>query len=506
MHRLSGLDAMFLYLETPQTPMHIAGLMICEPKPGYDGHPFEEFRSQVVNRLHEVPSFSRVLQPTPLRLDHPVWVTADTIDLDYHIRRAALPKPGTRQQLLTMVEHLHTQLLDRKKPLWQYHVIEGLQDGRFALYLKSHHASLDGGGGILALDIVSDREPKSREPYPKSEVRMMTRKPGFFEMLGLAYGSLIQQQVNGVKSLPSAVKALRNVVRSAIKDRTWNLSSLKPAPHTIFNGRVGRRRAFATCSIPLSEIKMAAKATGSTLNDIVLVLCGGALRAYLAKHNKLPPESLVAAVPVSLREVGDTNQSNQVTSIFTRIGTHISDPFERLTFVKDSMKQSKAQLADVKDIVPRDFSVFGAPAIVPLIWQVVERTSLMDRMPAFVNVAISNVPGPRKPMYFAGIAVKEFYPVSIAAHGSALNITMQSYVDRLDFGLTACRDICPDIQAMAGMIVAEWEGLKAKLLAQAVKAEREKPKPARKAAAPKRKSAGGEGAPKPRNGAAALDG
>lgn len=460
MDRLSGLDAMFLYLETPQTPMHIASLMVCEPPEGYEDNPYDAFRAQIASRIHEVPVLTRILQPTPLRLDHPVWVKAETIDLDYHIRRAALPKPGSAQQLRTMVEHLHTQVLDRTQPLWQYHVIEGLEGGRFALYLKSHHASLDGGGGVLALDILSDRAPTPRPPLPTPQVRLFTRKPGFFEMLGHAYGSLIQQQVNAVGRLPALARTVGRMVRSAVQDGTWSLGDLKPAPHTIFNTRIGRRRAWGMASMPLADVKALAKATGSTLNDVVLVACGGALRRYLTAHKALPEASLVAGVPVSLREVGDNNIANQVTSVFAKIGTHIADPIERLAFVKESMQRAKSQLKDVKDIVPRDFSVFGAPAIVPLLWQLIERSKLTDIAPTVVNVAISNVPGPRRPMYFAGIEVKEAYPVSIAAHGAALNITLQSYVNRLEFGLTACREVCPDVQSLTDGIVEEMEELR----------------------------------------------
>ncbi len=398
---------------------------------------------------------------------------------------------------MTMVEHLHMQLLDRKRPLWQYHVIEGLEGGRFALYLKTHHACLDGGGGVLALDIVSDREPKPRDPYPKPEIRLgAPRKPGFFELLGLSFGSIIQQQFDAVASVPAGVRALRNVVRSAIKDRTWDLNAIKPAPRSIFNDRVGRRRAFATGTFPVAEMKLMGKAAGATLNDIVLSICAGALRRYLDERNQAPTESLVAAVPVSMREVGDTNQSNQVASIFPRIGSHITDPLERLAYVAQSTKRAKSQMADVREIVPRDFSIVGAPALAPLIWQIVEWTGVNTMVPSIMNVAISNVPGSRRPMYFAGIEVKEFYPVSIATHGVALNITVQSYVDRMDFGITTCRDICPDVQKLADLMMEEFNALKAALMKQVAKAEREKPQPD----APKKK-AKATAAAKPRKAA-----
>jgi WS/DGAT/MGAT family acyltransferase len=281
-----------------------------------------------------------------------------------------------------------------------------------------------------------------------------------------------------------------------MRKRTWDRESLRSAPRTIFNGRVGRRRAFGTASLPVGELKMMGKATGATLNDIVLTICAGGLRRYLTARNQMPDESIVAAVPVSMREVGDTNMSNQVASIFPRIGSHIADPVERLEYVATSTKRAKGQMSDVRGVIPRDFSLPGMPLVAPLLWQVVERTSITDAVPAMTNVAISNVPGSRRPMYFAGIEVKEFYPVSIATHGVALNITVQSYVDRLDFGLTTCRDICPDVQVLADQIIAEYTDLKAKLIAQAMKAEQAKQQaaevkpvaPARKRASSKKKA------------------
>jgi hypothetical protein len=181
--------------------------------------------------------------------------------------------------------------------------------------------------------------------------------------------------------------------------------------------------------------------------------------------------------------------------VFPRIGTQIADPVERLEYVAGSTKRAKAQMSDVRGIVPRDFSLPGMPVIAPLLWQVVERTGITDAVPAFTNVAISNVPGSRRPMYFAGIEVKEFYPVSIATHGVALNITVQSYVDRLDFGLTTCRDICPDVQVLADHIIAEYNDLKTKLIAQAMKAEQAKQSQAAPAAPQKRKKAAKAKAP-----------
>jgi diacylglycerol O-acyltransferase / wax synthase len=460
MLKLSGLDAMFLYLETQLTPMHVAGLSILQPPPGYQDNPFDAFRAQVASRLHEVPSFCRKLVKTPFSIDHPVWVSAEEIDLDYHIRRAALPKPGSIAQLRGMIEHLHAQVLDRTRPLWQFHVIEGLEDGRFALYTKSHHACIDGGAGILAMDILSDQEPTPRPPLPDTQIRLATKMPGFFEVLGGAAGSMVQQQVNLLRGLPTALKTVRRVAAAARKGGTFGLADLKPAPRTMFNQRVGRQRAYGTCSIALSEAKAVGKVVGGTINDVVLTICAGTLRRYLLLHGALPAQSLVAGVPVSLREVGDTSNNNQVSGMLPRIATDVADPVERMAAIQANMSRAKAQLGTIRDIIPQDFSMPFAPAVLTAMWQLLERNPIMERMPAALNVAISNVPGPRRPMYFAGCEVVEYYPVSIATHGTALNITLHSYVNRLDFGFIGCRKIMPDIQVMADMLIEEFEALK----------------------------------------------
>ena len=468
MHKLSGMDAMFLYLETDKTPMHIAGLSVCQPPAGYDGNPFEDFRAQIAARLHEVPAFHRKLVATPFDIDHPVWVNADTVDLDYHIQHDCLPKPGTVDQLRALIERLHAETLDRSRPLWQFHIIEGVHDekfglreGCFALYTKSHHACVDGGAGISVMDIISDREPTPRPPLPKSEIRMYSQRPGFFEMLGSAYGRFLQQQVDLVAAMPRIASTLGNVAKTAFGEDGWSLKDLGLAPKTRFNTAVEKQRAYGAQYLSLTEVKAVAKAAGATINDVVLCLCGGALRRYLQGHDELPDKSLVAGVPVSLREVGDTSNNNQVASMMCAIGTDVDDPLERLAAIRANAKRGKSRLGAVKDIIPQDYSIFGAPALLTVLSQLASRTSIVDRLPAFLNVAISNVPGPRRPMYFAGSKVVAYFPVSIAAHGCALNITLHSYVDRLDFGLMACRRTVPDVQVIADGIVEEFARLKA---------------------------------------------
>lgn len=494
MRKLSGIDATFLYMETNETPMHISSLLMCEPAQKGES-PFEALKAQIVERLHEIPSFHRKLKHTPFYIDHPVWVEAEIVDLDYHIKHARLPEPGNLDQLRMIVQGLHSVPLDRERPLWQFTIIEGVEDpafglkkGSFALYTKAHHASIDGGAGVSAMDILSDTEPTPRPPLPSNQVRLSKEDPGFFELLGGAYGKFAQQQYDMLKMTPAYVKALRKVVKNSIEDSGSLLDNLKPAPKTRFNVRIQKQRAFGAQTLPIKEVIGIAKATGTTLNDMVLSICGGALRSYLLRHDDLPKRGLVAAVPVSLREVGDKSGANQVASMNCEIGTDIADPLARLKAVNKNAKRAKKSLAAIKDVFPKDYSFFGAPVMVSAMAQVTSRTKLVDYMPAAMNVAISNVPGSRKPMYFAGSKVISNFPVSIATHGCALNITLTSYIDRLDFGLIACKIAVPDVQDIADDILKEFKLLKKAVANEA--AEKPAPKSSSKSTPkPKKKPA-----------------
>ncbi|WP_262696232.1 WS/DGAT/MGAT family O-acyltransferase [Kordiimonas aquimaris] len=472
MHKLSGMDATFLYMETDETPMHIASLLMCEPAKDGD-NPYEALKSQIASRIHEIPSFHRKLMHTPFYIDHPVWVSAGEIDMDYHIKHARLPAPGTVEQLRILIQGLHSATLDRDRPLWQFYIIEGVEDpafglkkGSFAVYSKGHHAGVDGGAGISAMDILSDRAPTPRPPLPNRAIRLSTEKPGFFELLGSAYGKFMQQQADVIAALPALSKAIGNLAKVVIEDGSGILKTMQPAPKTRFNVRIQKQRAYGAQSLSLSETIALAKRSGTSLNDVVMSVCGGALRRYFERHNELPARSLVAGVPVSLRELGDTSNNNQVAAITCEIGTDVSDPLERLRRVNENAKRSKKQLGAVKEVFPTDFSFFGAPVLVSAAAQFANRTDVVNRMPAAMNVVISNVPGPRRPMYFAGSKVIAYFPVSIATHGSALNITLQSYVDRLDFGLIACKIAVPDVQDIADDIVEEFALLRAAIDAQ----------------------------------------
>jgi len=472
MERLSGLDASFLYGETPETPTHTAPLWIFDSVPEGKS-PFQSFREHIKARLHLLPFFHRKLVLSPIQLDHPVWIDDDDIDLDYHVRQVALPKPGTDQQLRTLVSRLHMILLDRARPLWQFYVIEGLQGGRFAIYAKLHHAAVDGGAGMVIMETIFSASPEPAE-VPPPPPKKKEAPPNLFELISTSYASFFRQQQQFFESWPEISKALANVGRRLAEDVEKRPDLPAAAPRTIFNTTVSNQRSLGTCTIPLGETKDIGKALDAKLNDVVMAICAGALRRYLQKRDSLPAESLITAVPVSLREPGNTDINNQVTTMLCRLATDVADPIERLRAIKASSKDSKARLSDIKDVMPRDISWFGAPIVMTALARMSGQANLPEAFPPIVNVLISNVPGPRKEKYCLGAKMLHVYPVSAIGHGLALNITLISYLDQLDFGLIACRAVVPDIDKLTAYIVEEFEELK-----RAVEQRRSKAEPPR---------------------------
>lgn len=460
MRQLGGMDASFLYMETPETPMHVGGVYLFDLPRGYDGDFYEDFKAHMTKRLHLAPMFGKKLAPMPFELDHPVWVD-DDVDLDYHIRRVGLAKPGGMVQLEELVGRLHSNFLDRSRPLWEFYVIDGFSTGQAVLYMKVHHAAVDGGAGMAMTKAIYDTTPVPRDVEkapPKASAQ--TGEPGLLNLLGAAYTSLLRQQVRTLQAIPDAWKALAKI---ALPD-SGSANLLAPqqpltAPKTILNGTITSQRVFAARSIPLADAKRIGKASGAKLNDVVLAICSAALRRYLIEKNALPDQSLTAFVPVSLREAGNTEMNNQVTGMICSLATDIEDPLERIKAIVDSSARAKQLTGSVKDIMPRDYSMFGAPLLIQGMVAMYGRSKLADQMPLAANVTISNVPGPTYPLYLAGAEMMTMYPVSIPAHGQALNLTVQSYKGMLDFGLTSCRRIVPDVRTLGDYIVDAFDEL-----------------------------------------------
>lgn len=507
MHHLSGLDASFLYLETPEQPMHVGSLNVYELPPGFDGDFLEQVRAHIAARMHLAPVFQRKLVNMPFELANPVWVADDDVDLEYHIRSTVLPKPGSRAQLDKLVGRLHSSLLDRSRPLWEFYVIEGVEappdapagSRHVAFYSKVHHAALDGAGGIALANAIMDTGPVPRHVKAAPARRFMpTDNFGVAELAISGLRHTAQQTVKLVRTLPALAATVAGLVRAGRAARRDEDSALPPAartnwfaPRTPLNVSITNQRLFASFGLPLDEVRHIAKANEASLNDVVLAICSGALRHYLADRGGIPSDPLLAGVPVSLREAGNTDLNNQVSMMRVSLASTIGDPLERLAAIRASSGAAKGMAGSMKSVTPTDFPSLGAPWLISGLASLFGRSRLANNIPPVVNVAISNVPGPKFALYLAGAKMLTYHPVSIAVHSVALNVTVQSYNGALDFGLTACRKALPDLPELANlMVAAHRELLKLSPAPAAPQAAPAQPAPAVAPAAsrPKRKS------------------
>jgi len=459
MKRLSALDALFLYLESPETPMHVASLTIFKPLSPSDDL-FARFREHTAARLDLLPSYRRRLEPTPLGIDHPAWVIEDKLDLDYHIRHEALPKPGGMAELRALVAQIHGAPLDRARPLWEYHFIEGLEDGAFAVYVKVHHSAMDGMAGMATLGVVYDLAPEAgRETLPQRIVPPDVEPSDFIELTSTALGDFIRQGWRAVTSLPGVARALSKAAPHLARDARFLYRYVRDMPRTPFNAAISAHRVYATSSLPLSHVKALAKSRGVTINDVVLALCAGGLRRYLALHSALPPKPLTAGVPASLRPFGDAKLNNQVVFTLSRLPTDVAEPLPRLAAAHAAADEAKNLFADVRDLLTTDVSILGAPLVVTALARLWAGARAANYLWPSFNVIVSNVPGPREPFYCVGAPATHYFPASIPFHGCALNITVQSYLDQLDFGLIACSETVPDAQRIADFIAEDFQAM-----------------------------------------------
>jgi WS/DGAT/MGAT family acyltransferase len=485
MKQLSGLDASFLYLETQQMPMHVGALHVFE-WPGTTGLRRGSFaaalRKHITARLPILPVLRRRLWWMPLNLANPAWVDAEP-DLRWHVFEHRLPAAARRgdglPQLQAEVGRLHAQLLDRSRPLWRFHVLEGLAPGangvrRVALYTQLHHAAVDGQAAVALANALLDVTPEPRAIELRPSKRPRTYRLEMAEMLRGVIGGQAQKVAQIIRELPATVGTLGSAAGQAAQRSGWfglvqgaqgaagrAGGNLALAPRTPFNASVTEGRTFAAVSLPLAELKALGREHEATLNDVVLWLCSSALRRYLAAHKALPKQSLVAAVPISLREKGDTSADNQASMSLVSLGTNIADPQRRLAHVKASTAKMKATMGSLKSVLPTDFPSLGVPWLMEAATALYGRAKVAERIPQLANVVISNVPGPAVPLYLAGARMLTNYPASIVVHGVALNITVQSYDRALDFGLIADAKAAPDVQALADAITVAMEDLRA---------------------------------------------
>ena len=504
MRQLSGLDASFLYLETAEMPMHVGALSVYELPREHRGDFATELRAHIASRLPLVPALRRKLAWMPLNLAAPAWVDAEP-DLEEHIVAIRMPPDSGVAELEKRVGELHPVLLDRSRPLWKFHVFDGLAPGpeggkRVAVYSQLHHAAVDGQAAVALAQAILDLGPQPRT----IEARTTRRRKGQLGTTAMLRGALahqLEQLGSLVKALPAAVGALSQVTaRSAggslaeTGAALWarlsggaapkkSVGNLGLAPRTRLNGTISDTRAFAGVSLPLAELNAVRRRHGASLNDAVLFVIGGALRRHFAKHGPLPRKSLLAAVPISLRDKGDTEANNQASLMQFSLGTQLADPAARLAHVLAASAALKATLGSVRSLLPTDFPSMGVPWLMEALTAVYGRAGLADRLPTLANLVVSNVPGPTVPLYLAGARMVANYPVSIVVHGVALNVTVQTYDQSLDLGIIACGKAMPEVAEFAAQIETAFEEFKALPAAAPAAAAA----PAKKAAAPAKK-------------------
>lgn len=475
MKQLSGLDAAFLYLETSAMPMHVGALHVFELPEGYKGRFVRDMRRHIEQRLPVAPVLRRKLWWMPLNLANPAWVDAEP-DLQKHIVEIKLPKVGKAAggiaELEAQVSRLHPVLLDRKRPLWKMHVIEGLAPGpdgrkRVGLYTQLHHAAVDGQAAVALANAILDVAPTGRVIEARPSTRAKVFRLGMTEMLRGALGHQVELVASIIKELPSTAGTLKDAAKQALSTSSLlgrkgaGVSNLTLAPRTPLNVSVTEGRAFACVTLPLPELKALGRTHEATINDMVMMVCSTALRRYYGKRRTLPRKSMIAAVPVSLREQGDTSSNTQASMSLISLGTNIADTRKRLAHVKAATAAMKSAMGSVKSILPTDFPSLGVPWLIEAATALYGKAKVADRIPQVANVVISNVPGPPVPLFMAGARMLSNYPTSIVTHGLALNITVQSYDQSLDFGLMADAAAMPDVRELADAITIAFDDLRA---------------------------------------------
>lgn len=471
MDHLSGLDAGFLHLETPETPLHVGSLAMYELPPQYKGDFVADVCKHIQGRLHLAPIFQRKLVNMPFDLANPVWVMDGDLDIEHHIRHVIVPPPASRAQVDRLVSRLHSSLLDRSRPLWEMYVLDGLptppgapKGTRYVgLYSKFHHSGLDGMGGQVLMAAIMDTTPEPRAvPPPKIRRSSAGEHFGIAELAGSGVKHNVLQTVKLLKTVPGLVMTARRSMRPAKVAGEINAAAEKTrwfAPRTPFNVAITNQRSYARFSIPLSEVKEITAINKVSLNDVVMGISSEGMMRYLADMDCHPTNTLLAAVPVSIRPEGNTDMTNQVSMARMSLASTTKDPIERLHAIREASGSVKAVMNEMKTQLPTDFPSIGAPWLISAVANILARSRLANSMPAFANVVISNVPGPNVSLYFAGAKQISTFPVSIPYHGIALNITLQGYNGWLDFGLIGCRRAMPDIENLAGYMQAAHEDL-----------------------------------------------
>jgi diacylglycerol O-acyltransferase len=464
--QLTSLDAQFLGVESARTYGHVGSLCVYDPATAPSGElTIDDLCRMVDERLHLLPPFRWKLVNVPLGIDLPYWAEDPDFDLDFHIRESAIPPPGDDRRLADVIARIFARPLDRSRPLWELYLIHGLPDGKVALLTKVHHAVVDGVSGNEILTVLLDPSADGKEIAPRPERDSVgERVPSDLEMLARGVAGLPSQPLRALKALPSTLPALtevpganafpivptlskglsrlRALAGAPANDAILEITSAR-APRTPFNGRISRHRAFSFGSLSLDAVKAIKNELGITVNDVVVTLCASAVRRWLLERDELPRAPLIAMVPVSVRAPHEREAfGNRISAMIVPIPTDVAQPRARLLRAHELLAGAKANHAALPASLLTDATSFIPPALAAL----AARTTidLLGRTRPPLNLVISNVPGPREPLYCAGSKLEKMFPVSVVVDGVGLNMTVMSYRDHLDFGIVTDKGQIPD--------------------------------------------------------------
>jgi len=497
--KLSVVDSAFLFAETAECPMHVGSLTVVTLPEGYTGDFYEDFKSSLGSRISLAKSLRWKLAQTPFDIDRPSWIEDDQFDLDRHVLRGALPEPHDFATAQRVAGWLHAMALNRARPLWEIYVFE-MAGNQAAIYSKMHHALIDGGAGAALAGILYDASatggegppPEAgppRTPRKKQEVRDVAssmfaayaelwRAPlsssglgklelprsGGTDLASVLLDAAIdsaQWPLRFSANFTEIATAYQTAITNAFKPESLKALELLSAPSTPINVAISSERSFSGVTVPMARVKAVAAAAGGKVNDVVLALSSGVLRQYLAEGDALPKKPLTAFVPISAREAGDAELKNQVFGMVVPLATDVDDPKARLAAIVASANTSKAMANPFRSLMPHfaDIPTFGTPMLLQLLAVFYGRSRLSDSIPPPFNVVVSNIVFSRAPLYMAGARIEHVYPMSIPIHGQALNITVQGYVDGLDFGFIAGANVVPDLRRIATLLTEELANL-----------------------------------------------
>lgn len=456
MERLTGLDATFLYVETPEAHMHVAMTGIYDVTTMEGGYSFDAIKEHIRSRLHVVAPFRRRLVQVPFQFHHPVWIEDPNFNLDYHVRRIGCPAPGGRRELAEVAAQIASIPLDRTRPLWEAWVIEGLKQDRIGFVVKVHHSAIDGASGAEIMTEMYDLTPEGRDlqPQPVEPERIPTDQ----ELITYAALSKMRLARDSFGLVKRTVENISHLVRAARDPDIIHGAVPLTAPRTPWNKSIGPHRAVSFARLPLDEAKAIKNTLGVTLNDVILAMCSGTLRRYLSDHGGVPDEPLIATCPVSVRVDDDKGTlGNKVSAMFSSLATNVDDPEERLRVIAASTGGAKADHELIGARTLTDWAEWAAPRTFGLASRLYG--SMNESLRPVHNLVISNVPGPPFPLYLGGAELVAAYPMGPVMDGAGLNITVLSYRNHIDIGFMADRDLVPDVWNLADAVQPAFDEL-----------------------------------------------